>query len=102
MPVGSSSQPSGLSCVSEALAEIRACSDELQTFVSGVFDHLDGLTDQLRKCEFAREQSQQQADRETVQGEIDRLSAVAAQLAEMMAEQKQLAGRKPRNQQPES
>jgi hypothetical protein len=97
MPVESSSQPGKWNCAREALAEIRACPGELQTFVSGVFDQLDGLTNQLLRHERTLRQTQRQAERESVQGEIDRLSAVAAQLAEMMAEQKQLAGQKPRN-----
>ena len=67
----------------EALAEIRACPGELQTFVSGVFDQLDSLTNQLLRHELTRRQAQRQAERESVQGQIDRLAAVAAQLAEI-------------------
>ena len=90
MPVESSGQPGKWNCVSEALAEIRACPGELKTFISGVFDQLDSLTDQLRRYEISRRQAEGQA----VQGQIDRLSAVAAQLAETMAEQKRLASKK--------
>ena len=97
MPVESSSRPGKCNCAKEALAEIRACPGELQTFVSGVFDQLDSLTNQLLRHELTRRQAQH----ESVQGEVDRLAAVAAQLAETMAEQKQSAGRKPRDQQQE-
>jgi hypothetical protein len=93
MPVESS----GWSCASEALADIRAYPGGLQTFVLGVFDQLDGLTDELLARELARQQVQRQAERDVLQGQIDRLASVAAELAEAVAEQKEMAGQKNRN-----
>ena len=98
MPVESSSQSGRWNCARDALAEIRACPGELQTFVSDVFDQLESSANQLLKYERARRQAQRHAERDSVQGEIDRLSVVATQLAELMAEQQQLAGRKSGNQ----
>ena len=98
MSVESSSQPGRWNCAKEALAEIRACPGELQTFVSGVFDQLDSLTNQLLRQELTRRQAQRQAERDSVQGEVDRLAAVAAQLAEIDGrDRSELAGREARS-----
>jgi hypothetical protein len=94
MPVESPNQSGGWNCVGEALAEIRASSGELQTFVGSLFDQLGSLTNEVLTRELARQQTQQQAERETLQGQIDRLAGLAAQLADAMAEQKQSAGQK--------
>ena len=96
MPVESSNQSGGWNCTREALAEIRTCPSGLQTFVSGMFDQLDGLTDDLLARELTRQQVQRQAEREALQGQIDQLASVAAELAEALAGQNELAGRKNR------
>ena len=96
MPVESSNQSGGWNCTRAALAEIRACPGELQTFVSGMFNQLDGLTDDLLARELTRQQVQRQAEREALQGQIDQLASVAAELAEALAGQNELAGRKNR------
>jgi hypothetical protein len=72
--------------VRDALAEIRACQEELQTFVAGVFDRLDGLANELLE----RETAPQQADRKMMHSEIAQLAAVATDLADLVAEQKRL------------
>ena len=72
----------------EALAEIRAYPGGLQALVAGVFDHLDGLIGEFRAEELARQQNQRQAEQQALQGQIDRLAAVAADLAKSVAEQK--------------
>jgi RNA polymerase-interacting CarD/CdnL/TRCF family regulator len=94
MAVESSNRSGGSNCAGGALAAIRACSDDLQTFVFGVFDQLEGLTDQLLARELDWQQTQRQTEREALQGQIDRLASVAAELAQTVAEQKQLAGKK--------
>ena len=70
----------------DALAEVRASRVELQALVAGVFDRID---------ELARRQVgnlPHGTDEETIQGPIDQLAAVAAELAALVAEQKRLAG----------
>jgi hypothetical protein len=93
LKVGQSVMPSestGWKCAREALAEVRAYPSGLQTFVSSMFDQLDGLTDRLLAHELAGHQAEQNALRD----QIDRLASVAAELTEAVAEQKQLVARK--------
>lgn len=97
MSAESSKQPGGWNCAWDALAEIRTCSGELQTFIWGVFDHLDGLADELLVRELDRQQLQRQGEQETLQGQINRLTSVATELADAVAEQKRLTGQKYRN-----
>jgi hypothetical protein len=92
MSADSSSQPAGWDRAKEALADIRACPGEVQSFVASLFDHLGGLTDELLAHEIARHDLQRQAERDALQAQIDRLAAVAAQLAKTVALQEQLVG----------
>lgn len=94
MPVEPSSQSGSWNCVEDALAEIRAWPDRLQTFVSGVFDELDSMTEKLLAQESIRQDDRRRAEHEALEGQIDRLAAVVAQLAGAVAEQDQAAGRK--------
>ncbi len=87
MAIESSNQSDGGTCAREALAEIRTCTGELQTFLTDVFDRLDHLADTL----LAQELSCQHDERETFQAQIDRLALVANELTAAVAEQKRLA-----------
>jgi hypothetical protein len=87
----------GSDCAGEALATIHACSGELQTYVAGVFDQLERLTDEWLGREIAWQQAQRQAERESLQGQMDQLTVVTDQLTQAVAEQKKLAGRKHRH-----
>jgi hypothetical protein len=90
MSVESTSQPSGWNCASEALADMQACPGQMQTFVSRMLDELGSTTDALLAGEVARQEARRKAEREALAGQIDRLTAAAAELAETVAEQKQL------------
>ena len=79
-----------------ALVEIRACHDDLRTFVAGAFDRLDKLVDELRALETVQEQTQRQAERETMQEQIDQLTRLATELAQSVAEQKRLTSERER------
>jgi hypothetical protein len=83
-------QSAGRSCVREALAEIRAGHGDLQTHILGMFDRLDGLADQLLGSKAARDCAAGQADQDALQGQIDRLASLAAELAQSVADQKRM------------
>ena len=89
MAVECPSLPTELTCAVDALADIRACSGQLQSFVFGMLDQLDEITGELLGREMASRQSQRQADRESLQGQIDQLTVVAAQLSQLLSVQKQ-------------
>ena len=80
-----SDQSAGSDCARKALTEIRACPGEVQSLVSGVFDQIDKLVEEFLAREVARQRSQGQAEREALQGQIDRLASVAADLARSVA-----------------
>jgi hypothetical protein len=81
----------------DALAEMRDCQHELQTFVTGLFDRLEGLAKELLAQETTPQQAPRQMDRNLMQNELSQLAAVATDLADLVAEQKRLlANRKPR------
>jgi hypothetical protein len=92
MPVESSNQSGDWNSAREALAEMRACPGELQTFILSVFDQLDSLASELLAHELAGQQAQRQAGSEALQNQIDRLASVAAELSKAVAEQKALVG----------
>ena len=73
-----------------ALAELKSCQVELQEFISDVFDRIDGLAGELLTREIACQQARYQAERETVQTQIETLSSVAAELTKALAEEKDL------------
>lgn len=88
MPVESLSSPSGgWSSVQEALAEIRACPDELQGFLTSVFERLSELTDQLLAHEVTCQQTQRHDEQDALQSQIDGLAATVAELARAVTEQ---------------
>jgi hypothetical protein len=97
MPVESPNQSGCWNSAREALAEIRAFPGELQTFFSGVFDQWGGVTDGWLVHELVEQQAQGRSEREALQGQIDRLAIVAAELAATVAEQRALAGLKNRD-----
>ncbi len=79
-----------------ALAEIRACSGELQAFVNGEFDRIEALADEIVARQTSHDQTRHQAERKMMQDQIDQLARVAADVAELVAEQKQLSGKRDR------
>ena len=97
MSVESSDQRAGWECAKEALAEIRAYPGGLQALVAGVFDQLDGLVGELRAQDLAHQHNQRQAEQQALRNQIDRLAAVAADLARSVAEQKRSAPPKNHN-----
>ncbi len=88
------SPPADVSAARNALREICACRAELQTFLADEFDRWERLADGLLTGEIAHERAQEQAQREALDGQIERLAAVAAELARSLAEQKQAAPRR--------
>ncbi len=93
MSVESSNQSAEAGGVQDALAEIRASHAELQTFFEGLFDRLDGLADGLLDQEVANRQPQRDTDRATLDDQIERLAALAAELAESVAQQKKITAK---------
>jgi hypothetical protein len=85
-----SNQPTGWACVRDALAEVRTGQSELQTFVSDMFDDLDGLADQLVGSKIAQDCAIGHAEHDALHEQIDRLASLAAELAQSVAEQKRL------------
>ena len=74
--------PDSLSAARDALAEILASQAELQEFVVGLFDRLDELVQrEIDNVSRVPEEN-------PIQGQIDQLSAVAAELADLVTEQK--------------
>jgi hypothetical protein len=73
-----------------ALIEIRACYGEVRTFVAGAFDRLDELIEELGTPQAVRGQLGGRAEREAMQGQIDRLVQMAHELAASVAEHIQL------------
>lgn len=97
MSVESPNPSSDWNCAREALAEMRACPGELQAFVSGAFDRLAAMTDELLAHELAHNQTPRKGQRDALQDQIDCLDSVAVELAEAVAEQKPLIGHKSEN-----
>lgn len=76
-----------------ALTEIRACHEDIQAFVTGAFDRLDNLVDELRGHTTTPLNIARQAERETMQEQIDQLAKLATELAHSVAEHKQLTAK---------
>jgi hypothetical protein len=68
-----------------ALIEIRACRDELQTFLEAAFDRLDHLVDGLRSERSGQGEVKHPTDGGTLQNQIDLLARMAAELAQSVA-----------------
>lgn len=73
-----------------ALIEIRACYDDLQSFLAGTFARLDGLADDVRILQTAVDRTKRHAEQDVMQQQIDQLARLANELAQSVAEQKQL------------
>ena len=84
-------QPAGWNGVRNALAETRTGLGELQTYITGMFDRLDGLADERLGSRSAQHCAVDHAEQEAFKEQIDRLASLAAELAESVAEQKRLA-----------
>ena len=82
-----------VSAARDALQEICACRAELETFLADDFDRWERLADGLLAGEIARERAQEQTQREAIEGQIERLAAVAAELARSLADEKRLGGK---------
>jgi hypothetical protein len=83
--------PGSWNCARDAVTAMRTYSGDLVTAISSVFDQLDKLTDELLARELTRLENQQQTERETLRSQIERLTSVATQLADTVAEQRLLA-----------
>jgi hypothetical protein len=73
-----------------ALTEIRAYHSDFRTLVVGAFDRLDKLVDEFRSQKIEQEQAQPGPEREMMQDQIDQLARLAHDLAQSVAEHKQL------------
>ena len=93
MSVELSNQSAEEGGVQDALTEIRASHAELQTFIEGLFERLDGLADGLLVQEVANRQAQRDTDRSALDDQIERLAALAAELAESVAQQKNITAK---------
>ena len=64
----------------QPLAEIRACQEELQTFLAETFDRLDEVVGRLRRQGPAAH-TERHADPNTMQDQIDHLTQLVSDLA---------------------
>jgi uncharacterized coiled-coil protein SlyX len=80
----------------DALTEIRACCGEIQTFMDGEYDRLDALADELLIRHTVHEQAERRVEQELIQNQMDRLVEMMAEVAETVAEQKQLGAKRNR------
>ena len=64
-----------------ALIEIRACHDELRTFLADTFDRLDEVLGKLRSQEPAPAHVEWHADPDAMQDQIDHLTRLVTDLA---------------------
>ena len=64
-----------------ALSEIRACHDELRTFVGETFDRLDDVVSRLRRQAPVPPPVERRADPDVMQGQIDHLTRLVSELA---------------------
>jgi hypothetical protein len=69
-----------------ALIEIRACHDELQTFLSSTFDRLDELVDRLRIEHASQRRAKRQMEPGSLHDQIGLLARIAAELAESVGD----------------
>ena len=81
----------GWDCVQGALADVRSVHGEFQTFFAGMLDELESLCEVVLTEELQRDRCERVAEHETVQAQISRLNALAAELSSALKEQKQLA-----------
>jgi hypothetical protein len=74
-----------------ALVEIRACYGDMQKFVAGAFDRLNGLVAELGLSELPKGQTRLRVEREAMQDQIDQLAQLANELAQSVAEHRRLS-----------
>jgi hypothetical protein len=72
----------------EALDDVRACESELQTYLSEMFDRIEGLA--VAANAPATAVPSQKSPPEAMQCQIEQLAALAAELAASVAEQKSM------------
>ena len=87
MSVDLSNQFADVNDARKALAEVRALHDEMQKFVTDVFDRLAELADEYRSRPTTDREVSRRTEGEAVQNQVDQLTSVAAQLTELLAEQ---------------
>ena len=83
MSVELSNQSIDAESARRALAEIRVAAAEVQTFFEGFFDRLEGLKDQLPVQEAVPGPARAEAGPATLDEQIERLAALAAEAAEI-------------------
>jgi hypothetical protein len=64
-----------------ALLEIRACHEQLRTFLDETFDRLDEVVGRLRRHEGLPAQTERRADPDAMQEQIDHLTRLVTDLA---------------------
>jgi hypothetical protein len=74
-----------------ALLEIRACHDELRTFLADTFDRLDEVVGKLRNLEPAPAHVERHADADAMQDQIDHLTRLVTDLARTVKTPEQTA-----------
>jgi hypothetical protein len=92
MSFESSNQLGGWDCARDALAEIASFHDELKILFTGLFDQMGQLNNELLVQEVASQRTEHQVERDALQGQVDRLAAIAAELSGVVAEQKKTQG----------
>ncbi|MBN1395551.1 MAG: hypothetical protein JW959_11045 [Pirellulales bacterium] len=85
------SNPSMDAGVADALAEIHASATEASTFLEGLIERLDGLADSLPAREETNRRALRGADRAALDEQIERLAALADELAESISRQKKFS-----------
>ncbi len=97
MSIETASPPVASDCARNALAEIRKCQTELEEFLAETFERLDGLAEELLTNEINHQEHLRQAEREAVDQQVERLAALATELAHTVAEQKHLVAKRRRH-----
>jgi hypothetical protein len=80
----------------DALGDIRACYAEIESFMAGTFDKLEQVLDEARTEQAVDGQAKRLAERDTLDGQIARLAAIAEQLAQSVAQQQQWTAKRKR------
>jgi hypothetical protein len=78
------------SSLREALEDVRACENELQTFLSDMFDRIERLAQSSVVTEPPKAGDEAALKPEAMQCQIEQLAALAAELAASVAEQKKM------------
>jgi hypothetical protein len=72
----------------DALAEIRTCYGEIQTFMDDECDRLDAMADELLIRHTVHEQAERRVEQELIQSQMDHLVEMMAEVAQTVATQK--------------